>query len=133
MENKKLYCDLHTHSTRSDGGLSRADVIEEAIKNDIGVLAITDHNISFDDLDELQTKYPNIKLINGSEVSACYTVPDTSELREIHIVALDFENTGHFINVLMHNRFDSEQYVNSIIQKLREAGLEVNFTYDDLR
>ena len=133
MENKKLYCDLHTHSTRSDGGLSRAEVIEEAIKNDIGALAITDHNISFDDLDELQTKYPDIKLINGSEVSACYKVPDTGELREIHIIALDFENTEHFINLLKHNRFDSEQYVNSIIQKLREAGLEVNFTYDDLR
>ena len=32
MEKKKLYCDLHTHSTRSDGALSRAEVIEEAIK-----------------------------------------------------------------------------------------------------
>lgn len=133
MEKKKLYCDLHTHSTRSDGALSRAEVIEEAIKNDIGILAITDHNISFDDLDELQTKYPDIKLVNGSEVSACYKVPDTGELREIHIVALDFENTEHFVNLLKHNRFDSEQYVNSIIQKLREAGLEANFTYDDLR
>lgn len=133
MENKNLYCDLHTHSTRSDGGLSRAEVIEEAIKNDIGILAITDHNISFDDLDELQKKYPDIKLINGTEVSTSYTVPYTGEMREIHVVALDFENTEHFVNVLTHNRFDSKQYVNNIIQKLRETGLEANFTYDDLR
>ena len=133
MENKKLYCDLHTHSIRSDAELTRAEVIEEAKKNNIGVLSITDHNIEFDDMDELQAKHPDIKLINGSEVSTCYIVPDTGEEREIHVVALDFENTEHFINVLKHNRFDSEQYVNSIIQKLREAGLEVNFTYDDLR
>lgn len=133
MKNKKLYCDLHTHSTRSDGGFSRAEVIEEAIKNDIGVLAITDHNISFDDIGELQAKYPDIKLINGSEISTSYTIPDTGEQREIHIVALDFENTNHFVNVLRHNRFDSEEYVNSIILKLRDAGLEANFTYNDLR
>ena len=69
MENKKLYCDLHTHSTRSDGELSRAEVIELAIENNIGALAITDHNIPFDDLDELQKKYPEIRLINGAEIS----------------------------------------------------------------
>lgn len=133
MENKKLYCDLHTHSTRSDSELSRAEVIEEAIKNDIGLLAISDHNIPFDDLDELQTRYPDIKLINGSEVSTSYMVPDTDELREIHVVALDFENTEHFVSMLRRNRYDSEDYVTSIIQKLREAGLEANFTYSDLR
>lgn len=133
MESKKMYCDTHCHSLKSDGALSRAEVIEEAIKNDIGILAITDHNIPFDDLDELQTRYPDIKLINGSEVSTSYMVPDTDELREIHVVAFDFENTEHFANMLTHNRFDSEEYVNSIIQKLREAGLEANFTYSDLR
>lgn len=133
MENKKLFCDLHTHSTRSDGELSRAEVIEEAIKNNIGVLSITDHNITFSDLDELQTRYPDIKLINGSELSTSYMVPDTGELREIHVVALDFENTKHFVNMLRRNRYDSEDYVTSIIQKLREAGFEANFTYSDLR
>lgn len=132
MENKKLYCDFHTHSTRSDGGNTRAEVIELAIKNEIGALAITDHNIPFDDIEELQAIYPDIKLINGSEVSTSYITPDTGEHREIHIVALDFENTAHFVSMLSRNRFDSEEYVNSIIQKLREAGFEANFTYRDL-
>ena len=128
-----MFCELHTHSTESDGSLTRAEVIELAIKNDVGILAITDHNIFFDDLDELQTKYPDIKLINGSEVSTSYMVPDTGELREIHVVALDFDNTKHFVSLLRRNRYDSEDYVNRIIQKLREAGLEANFTYNDLR
>ena len=133
MENKKQYCDLHTHSAKSDGELTRAEVIEEAKKNHIGVLSITDHNIEFGDMDELQAKHPDIKLINGSEVSACYIVPDTGEEREIHIVALDFDNTEHFVSILRRNRFDNKQYVNSIIHKLRETGLEADFTYDDLR
>ncbi len=133
MENKKLYCDFHTHSTRSDGELSRAEVIELAIENNIGALAITDHNIPFDDLDELQKKYPEIRLINGSEVSTYYDVPGTDEKKEIHVVALDFENTERFVSILLGNRFDSKDYVNSIIQKLCEAGLDASFTYDDLR
>lgn len=133
MENKKIFCDLHTHSTKSDGSLSRAEVIELAIKNDMGVLAVTDHNIPFDDIDELQAKYPDIRLINGSEVSTSYIVPDTGELREIHVVALDFDNTEHFVSLLRRNCYDSEDYVNRIIQKLREAGFEANFTYNDLR
>lgn len=133
MENKKLYCDLHTHSTRSDGELSRVDVIELAIENNIGALAITDHNIPFDDLDELQKKYPEIRLINGAEISTSYHIPGTDEMKEIHVVALDFENTEYFVSILHQNRYDSKDYVNSIIQKLCDAGLEANFTYDDLR
>ena len=132
MENKKLYCDLHTHSTRSDGELSRAEVVELAIENDIGALAITDHNKPFDDLDELQEKYPEIKLINGAEISVSYDVPETDEKKEIHVIALDFENTGRFVNILHRNNYDSKGYVNSIIQKLCEAGLKASFTYDDL-
>lgn len=132
MENKKLYCDLHTHSTRSDGELSRAEVVELAIENDIGALAITDHNKPFDDLDELQEKYPEIRLINGAEISVSYDVPETDEKKEIHVIALNFENTDRFVSILHRNRYDSKDYVNNIIQKLCEAGLEVSFTYDDL-
>ncbi len=133
MENKKLYCDLHTHSSKSDGALSRSEVIELAIKCDVGVLAITDHNIPFEDLDELQAKYPDIILVNGSELSTNYKVPGTDEQKEIHIVALNFDNTEHFVSILKNNCLDTKVYVNSIIKKLRENGLEANFTYDDLR
>lgn len=133
MENKKLYCDLHTHSTKSDGELTRIEVIELAIENNIGALAITDHNIPFDDINELQARYPEIMLINSSEISTSYKIPNTDDEKEIHIIALDFESTDHFKNVLLNNRFDSKNYVNSIIRKLRDTGIDIHFTYDDLR
>ena len=125
MENKKLYCDLHTHSTRSDGELSRAEVIELAIENNIGALTITDHNIPFDDLDELQKKYPKIRLINGSEVSTSYHVPGTDEMKEIHVVALDFENTEYFVSILHQNRYDNQEFIGrmAIARKLVSLGL----------
>ena len=133
MKNEMKYCDFHTHSTRSDGELSRSELIESAIQNNIGALAITDHNIEFDDLEVLQEQYPDIKLINGAEVSTLYTVPSTNEQREIHIIAFDFDNSEYFHELLYQNRFDSSDYVNRIIQKLREAGLNANFTYADLK
>ena len=133
MENKKLYCELHSHSVRSDGELSREEVIQLAIEHDIGALAITDHNIEFDDIDELQMKFREIRLINGAEISTGYLVPDTGKLMEIHVIALDFDNTEHFSGVLWRNRFDSRDYVNKIIEKLRESGLDISFTYDDLK
>lgn len=127
------YCDLHTHSTRSDGEFSREEVIKMAIESNIRVLSITDHNIPFDDLDELQKKHPEIKLLNGAEVSTAYTVPDTGEMKEIHVVALDFRNTERFTKILAGNSFDSKDYVNSIIKKLRDAGLPAEFDYDSLK
>ena len=41
--NDKLI-DMHTHTNYSDGDLSPMELIERAIKNNIGVLAITDHD-----------------------------------------------------------------------------------------
>lgn len=64
------YCDLHVHSSMSDGDFTRREVIELAIDNGITTLAITDHNVPFLDRDELQAEYPNVDLITGSEVSS---------------------------------------------------------------
>ena len=41
---KKYYIDLHTHSTYSDGSKEPLQLLEEAKKNNIGILAITDHD-----------------------------------------------------------------------------------------
>lgn len=137
MEESKMnmmkYCDFHTHSTRSDGELTRDKLIESAIKCNISALAITDHNIGFDDLDEMQKKYSGIKLINGAEVSTSYKLADTGELREIHIIALNFKNTDRFTKLLYDNRFDSEEYVNEIIKSLNKVGIDADFSYRDLK
>lgn len=63
------YIDLHMHTSASDGTDSPDDLFNNAKKNKIDVLAITDHNtlLSLPRVNELAQRYP-IKLINGVEV-----------------------------------------------------------------
>ena len=38
------YIDMHTHSIYSDGQLEVDELIKLAIKNNVGILSITDHD-----------------------------------------------------------------------------------------
>ena len=107
------YCDLHVHSSMSDGDFTRREVIELAIDNGITTLAITDHNVPFLDRDELQAEYPNVDLITGSEVSVKIFV--NGKIKEIHVIALDYNNTSEFVSFLANNRFHTKEYIDSII------------------
>ena len=41
---EKRYVDLHTHSVYSDGSKEPKEVLLEAKKNNVGILALTDHD-----------------------------------------------------------------------------------------
>ena len=40
----KLHCDLHSHSTASDGTLTPTELILRAFEKDVEVFALTDHD-----------------------------------------------------------------------------------------
>ena len=63
--------DLHIHTTVSDGALTPKEVIDEAYKNGVSVIAIADHDTVDAYNDELfeYAKNKNIKLINAVEIS----------------------------------------------------------------
>lgn len=123
---KKPYVDFHTHSTRSDGILSPNDLIIEAKKCDIGVLAITDHNMLCNDLDSLQQMHPDIKLIDGVEISCI-----DNDI-EIHVIGLGFDrNNQYLIDTLALNNGDRRPYINGILQKLALFGMDLG-TYEDV-
>ncbi len=125
------YCDLHTHSSVSDGDFTRKEVIELAINNGITTLAITDHNIPFLDRDELQTEYPDINLISGTEISTKIIVD--GEIKEIHVIALDYDNTDEFISFLNGNLINNRYYIESILKWLEKKGIDFGETYDSLK
>lgn len=125
------YCDLHVHSSMSDGDFTRREVIELAIDNGITTLAITDHNVPFLDREELQAEYPNVDLITGSEVSVKIFV--NGKNKEIHVIALDYNNTSEFVSFLANNRFNTKEYIDSIISWLDSQGLYLGETYDSLK
>ena len=77
--------DFHCHTTSSDGTLTPFEIIDLAVKHEVKVLAITDHDTTagYEQVIEYAAK-KNVQLITGVEIS-CHWLTHT-----IHIVALDF-------------------------------------------
>lgn len=83
--------DLHNHSIYSDGVLSPKELIERAIKNNVDIFALTDHDSVFgcDEIYDLaNTQYKDkIRVIKGMELSTEYNG------ESVHIVCL-FKNNS---------------------------------------
>ena len=63
--------DLHIHTNISDGVLTPKQVIDEAVKNGVSVIAIADHD-TIDAYDDNLFKYAeskNVEIINAVEIS----------------------------------------------------------------
>ena len=78
--------DLHNHSNYSDGIYTPKEVLDRAIKNNISVMALTDHDSVFgcEEIYEYSKDKP-IKVIKGMELSTNY------KNESIHIICL-FKN-----------------------------------------
>ncbi|MCD8187314.1 MAG: PHP domain-containing protein [Ruminococcus sp.] len=78
-----MICDLHCHTTLSDGSLGIEDVIAQAKKMNIEYLSITDHDTmaSFSRADVLGARH-GVKIIHGVELSAW----DKERSSKVHIL-----------------------------------------------
>jgi len=81
-----MIIDLHSHSTVSDGTLTPSELLAHAAEQEVGVLALTDHD-SVDGLAEaaVAAKQHGIMLINGVEISIMW------KGQTIHMVALGID------------------------------------------
>jgi len=83
-----MIIDLHSHSTISDGTLTPSELLAHASKQDVDVLALTDHD-SVDGLEEaaIAATELGIQLINGVEISTSWNG------QTIHMVGLGIDPT----------------------------------------
>jgi predicted metal-dependent phosphoesterase TrpH len=126
------YIDLHTHTKRSDGKLTAEELLQKAADAGIGVLALTDHNVTPPDLEELQAQFPTIRLVRGAEVSCLYTTLDNKDV-ELHVVALCFDpQHPQMQDVLGRSQMDRRPYINALLEKLAVYGIDIG-SYDALR
>lgn len=79
--------DLHNHSNYSDGIYTPKEVLDRAIKNDVSVIALTDHDSVFgcEEIYEYSLS-KNVKVIKGMELSTNY------KNESIHIICLFKKN-----------------------------------------
>lgn len=128
---KGTYIDLHTHTCLSDGDLTPMELISMARDAGIRILAITDHNAT-EDLTAYRAAFPEMTLIQASEITCRYHAPDGAE-HELHVVALGIDpNNPKLRAVLANNQPDRRPYLTAILDKLLTQGIDVG-TYDELQ
>lgn len=78
-----MICDLHCHTTLSDGSLGIEEIIAQAQRTGIGYLSITDHDTmaSFSRADVLGARM-GVKILHGTELSAW----DKKRSSKVHIL-----------------------------------------------
>lgn len=130
MEKEKII-DLHSHTNYSDGDLSPMELINLAIKKNVGTLAITDHDTiegikNVDKNDELIVK-SGIKIIDGIELSA-----KVSKGR-MHILGYDIDLNNRELNDKMRDLKDNS--LNSVLSVMEQIKRDygIVFHYDDIR
>lgn len=122
------YCDLHTHSTYSDGTCSPAEIITEAERLGLSAVALTDHNTVSGIPDFLEAaRTSSVEAIPGVEISCQYG--DT----ELHLVGLflPMENLDIVTVYLESLNRKKEESNRQLIHRLNQAGYSLD--YEEIR
>lgn len=115
--------DLHIHTTVSDGILTPKEVIDTAVKNNVSVLSIADHDTIDAYTDELfaYAKEKNIELIPAVEISTKYNK------RGMHVLGYNYDlNNQEFRERLDKLKNARHNYLYDVATKLEALGYVVN-------
>ncbi len=88
-----MNCDLHCHSTVSDGTLTPTELVERAAARGIDLLALTDHDeiAGIPEAQQAAQQY-GIQLVTGTEASVTWNKVT------VHIVGLNFDPQNEALN-----------------------------------
>lgn len=115
--------DLHSHTRRSDGILSPADLVAKAAADHVTVLAVTDHD-TVAGIDEARAAAGDhgVRLVPGIELSV------THDGHDFHVLGLFVDPTDAALAALLeHRRTDRISRVREILGKLRRLGIDIPF------
>ncbi|MDI6851060.1 MAG: PHP domain-containing protein [bacterium] len=115
-------CDLHTHTTKSDGLYSPRELVYLLYSKGIKIFSITDHD-SVEALAEAQEEALklNIELIPGVELSAEY------KGEEVHVLGYFIDlNSEYLISYLETFRKARKERFWKMVEKLKGLGIEIN-------
>ncbi len=120
----KLYADLHTHTTASDGLLTPSALVALASKIGLGAIGITDHD-STDGIKEacIASKRWDIEVIPGIELNTQF------HRKEIHILGY-YINTelAWFQEILLTIRQSRQFRAKKIVENLRRLyNMDISF------
>ena len=122
-----IKCDLHTHSTASDGRYSPSEVVKKAFERGVKYLALTDHD-TVSGIEEAKTeaKKLDINFIPGIELSTTY------KGETVHILGYfkgdDYKNPdlNHFLEDLKTKRIERAHEIVRRLKKFNDIEIDVN-------
>lgn len=115
MVNEK-YIDLHVHSNNSDGAFSPKQLVKMAYENNIGILAIADHD-SICGLDEFKSNIlTGMMGVKGVEFSS-YII-DGNEKFRIHMLGYCFDEKNNYFQLLVNEM--KTKRINTHLKLLKE-------------
>ena len=131
----KDFCDLHTHSTESDGTLTPTELVTAAQELDLAYVALTDHDTIAGIQEAIDASEKlGIHLITGIEL-----IIDPSDLP----VSLEDDSSLHILGYLSHENIFKMGFFQQRLRNVREernatmfenakkSGIQINF--DDLK
>ena len=115
--------DLHSHTTASDGTLGPAELVREAVRRGVRVLAVTDHD-STEGLAEAMAeaaRHPPLQIVPGIEINC------DIEGAEIHILGycMDYE-VAWFRDFCHRQREERRARVHRMADRLAELGMPID-------
>jgi len=116
--------DLHIHSTASDGRLSPAEVVRQAAKNGLSVIAITDHDTIDGIASALITAkgFPGLEVIPGIELSTY--VPQG----EVHILGYFIDYNDHEFQAILEGLRNSRiKRAQEMVAKLKKLDINIDW------
>jgi len=121
--------DLHTHTTASDGTLAPRDLVREAVRRGVRVLAVTDHD-STDGLPEALAEaraHPPLEIVPGLEINCDVASGPDGAATEIHVLGycVDWE-AAWFQEFLREQRAERRARVVRIAARLAELGMPID-------
>ena len=115
--------DLHIHTNLSDGSLSPNEIIDEASKNSVNIIAIADHDTieAYNDELYVYAKSKNVKIINAVEIST------KIDKATVHILGYNFDIDNQMLKQkLFLLRNARRDYLYKVADKLKLLGYVLN-------
>jgi predicted metal-dependent phosphoesterase TrpH len=126
--------DLHTHSNASDGDLSPALLIQEAVKRGISAIALTDHD-TIKGLESARTAAAEagIRFIPGIEINIAWGTPSKTSRQagnggEFHLLGLGINcPSPAFLQAIDELSRRREERNREILDKMHELSIEASW------
>ncbi len=129
MTNKLVYETLHCHTLNSDGILTHEQVLDECLKNEISVVAFTDHDslVEPEQFEKLKKLIHQVKFISGIEVSCDCVSEVEGKLPLFHVTGLFVDPTNQKLVEFTNNQLkDRVLRMRKVLQNLKSLGFKID-------